>query len=129
MTSSEEPPETGPHGVGRAPSAFKTGKLPTLSLGTRVITFIVGWSLLLVGVAGLALPGIQGVLTILIGAAVLSIASETVYRLLRRLFRRWPGGWKRVKGFRQRIHGWLHRGPKAAKPGEPGPLEPPDDGS
>lgn len=75
----------------------------------RVVAFGIGWALLLIGVAGLVLPGIQGVLTLLAGTAVLSVVSETVYRLLRRLFRRWPGGWKRVRQFRGKVHGWLHR--------------------
>ena len=81
----------------------------------RIVAFLVGWGLVLVGVVGLALPGIQGILTLLAGAAVLSVVSETVYRLLRRLFQRWPNAWKRVHGFRRRIHGWLHR----ADPGSP----------
>jgi hypothetical protein len=80
-----------------------------LSLGTRVLTFAVGWALLLVGVAGLALPGIQGILTILVGAAVLSIASETAYRLLKKLLHRWPPVWDRIERFREKIHDWLHR--------------------
>ena len=92
----------------------RPSRLPKLSLGMRVVAFVLGWGLVLVGVAGLALPGIQGVLTLLAGTAVLSVVSETVYRLLRRLFRRWPSGWKRVRGFRRRVHGWLHREP----PGE-----------
>ena len=87
----------------------RSSKLPTLSLRMRVVAFVLGWGLVLVGVAGLALPGIQGVLTLLAGTAVLSVVSETVYRLLRWVFRRWPGGWKRVRGFRRRVHGWLHR--------------------
>lgn len=76
----------------------------------RVVAFAVGWALLLVGAVGLVLPGIQGVLTLLAGTAVLSIVSETVYRLLRRLFRRWPNAWQRVRQFRHTVHGWLHRG-------------------
>lgn len=86
----------------------------------RVVAFVLGWGLVLVGVAGLALPGIQGVLTLLAGTAVLSVISETVYQLLRRLFRRWPRGWKRVRGFRRRVHGWLHR----EEPSDP--MDPPD---
>lgn len=82
---------------------------PKLSLGTRVLVFVAGWSLLLVGVAGLALPGIQGILTLLIGAAVLSVASETVYRLLKKMFRRWPKGMDTLDRFRDKIHSWLHR--------------------
>ena len=84
-------------------------RLPKLSLGMRVVAFVIGWGLVLIGVAGLALPGIQGVLTLLAGTAVLSVVSETVYRLLRRLFSRWPRGWKRVRSFRRKVHGWLHR--------------------
>lgn len=84
-----------------------------LSLGTRVLTFAVGWALLLVGVAGLALPGIQGILTILIGIAVLSVASETAYRLMRSLLHRWPPVWNRIERFREKVHDWLHRGKKS----------------
>jgi len=79
-----------------------------LSLGTRVLAFAIGWSLLLVGVAGLALPGIQGILTILVGVAVLSLASETAYRLLKRLLHRWPPVWNRIERLRERVHDWLH---------------------
>ena len=82
---------------------------PALSLWMRILLFVVGWSLLLVGVAGLALPGIQGVLTILLGAAMLSVVSETTYRLLKRLFRRWPGLLKRIDGLRQKVHDKLSR--------------------
>jgi hypothetical protein len=70
----------------------------------RVFFIVAGWSMVLVGVAGLALPGIQGVLTILLGAALLSVASETAYWLLRAAFRRWPGGWRRVERGRRRIY-------------------------
>lgn len=102
-------------GSGESPQPSDSGRLPKLPIGMRVLAFFVGWGLVLVGVAGLALPGIQGVLTLLAGTAVLSVVSETVYRLLRRLFRRWPRGWRRVHGFRSRVHGWLHRG----KPKDP----------
>ena len=76
---------------------------PPLSLWLRLLLLGVGWFLLLVGVAGLVLPGIQGILTMLFGAAILSVASESVYRLLRRLLRdRWPTLWHKVEGFRDR---------------------------
>lgn len=79
-----------------------------LSLASRILFFALGWSLVLIGLAGLALPGIQGVLTILVGIAVLSIASETAYRLLKRLLHRWPSAWERIERFRHRMHRWLH---------------------
>ena len=82
---------------------------PPLPLGARVGIFILGWLLILIGVAGLVLPGIQGVATILIGAALLSLDNELVYRGLRRLLARWPQLWRRVERFRETSHDRLHR--------------------
>jgi len=111
MVGNEQNSETpAPPPPPTSPEETKSKRQLRLSLGTRVLTFAVGWALLLVGVAGLALPGIQGILTILVGVAVLSLASETAYRLLRRLLQRWPPVWDRIERFRERIHGWLHRG-------------------
>lgn len=84
-------------------------RLVPLSLGLRIVLFIVGWTLLLVGVAGLVLPGIQGVLTILAGAAILSLVSELAYKWLRSLLKRWPGVWQRIEGFRLDLHRRLRR--------------------
>ena len=87
---------------------------PRLPLHVRIGLFLLGWLLVLVGVAGLVLPGIQGVLTILIGAALLSLVSEIAYELLRKSLRRWPWAWDRVERFRgsthDRLHRWFHRG-------------------
>lgn len=81
-----------------------------LALWVRLLLLGLGWFLLLVGVAGLVLPGIQGILTMLLGAAILSIASETVYRLLKRLLHdRWPGMWSRLDRFRERWRARLAR--------------------
>ena len=83
---------------------------PPPALWIRLLLLGLGWFLLLVGVAGLVLPGIQGILTMLVGAAILSVASETVYRLLRRLMRdRWPAMWHRLDGFRERWRARLAR--------------------
>ncbi len=82
---------------------------PPLATWKRILLFVAGWSVLLVGVAGLVLPGIQGILTILIGAAILSLVSETVYRLIRRLFHRWPRLMGHIDRWRQKLHSWLHK--------------------
>ena len=111
MVGNEQHPET-PEPSAAPPTPREEARRKRrmrLSLGTRVLTFAVGWALLLVGVAGLALPGIQGILTILIGVAVLSLASETAYRLLRKLLHRWPPVWNRIERLRERIHRRLHR--------------------
>lgn len=75
----------------------------------RVVVLLVGWVVLLIGVAGLVLPGIQGVVTILLGAAILSVASELAHRWMRQSLKRWPKVWNRVDGFRDKIHDKLHR--------------------
>ncbi len=80
-------------------------RLPVLPVALRILLFVVGWVLLLVGVVGLALPGLQGCLTIALAAAILSLVSEGAYRALRRAFRGWPRGWRRVLRFRA----WLQR--------------------
>lgn len=82
---------------------------PRLAAWKRILLFVVGWTVLLIGIAGLVLPGIQGILTILIGAATLSLVSETVYRLLSRLLHRWPRLMKHIDRWRHKLHDLLHR--------------------
>ncbi|MGH9362049.1 MAG: PGPGW domain-containing protein, partial [Thermoanaerobaculia bacterium] len=86
--------------------------LSPLPFGWRVAIFVAGWTLILIGVAGLVLPGLQGIVTILLGAALLSLDNELVYRGLRRALARWPRAWQRVERFRARAHAWLHRSRK-----------------
>ena len=78
--------------------------LPALPVGVRLVVLVVGWVVVLIGIAGLALPGIQGCLTIAVGAALLSLASEMIYRGIRRLLKRWPKVMDKVEHFR----GWMH---------------------
>jgi hypothetical protein len=80
-----------------------------LPLGIRVGIFVVGWLLILIGIAGLVLPGIQGVFTIVAGAALISLDNELVYRGLRRVFHRWPRIWDRIERFRAKSHAWIQR--------------------
>lgn len=79
-----------------------------LPLWLRILLLLIGWIVVLVGVAGLVLPGIQGIATILIGAAILSVASEIAYEWMRWSLRRWPWLWDRVERFRDRLHDKLH---------------------
>jgi Putative transmembrane protein (PGPGW) len=115
LNSLERPPEaqdTEPDEVPeRAPLPFeiRVEPRPPLPMGVRIGIFIVGWLLILVGVAGLVLPGIQGIATILIGAALLSLDNVLVYRGLRRLLARWPHLWRRLEGFREKAHDRIHR--------------------
>lgn len=81
-----------------------------LPLWVRVIVLLVGWIVVLVGVAGLVLPGLQGVLTILAGAAILSVASDLAHRWMHKLLhQRWPKVWDKIERFREKTHDWVHR--------------------
>jgi len=81
--------------------------MPVLSTTSRILLLALGWLLLLVGVLGLFLPGLQGILTLILGAATLSLVSHTMFRLLRYLFRPWPNGWRRLLRMRRRVQRWL----------------------
>jgi hypothetical protein len=91
--------------------------LGSLPLGPRIAIFVLGWTLVLVGIAGLVLPGIQGILTILAGAALLSLVSELTFNLLRRLMQRWPNAWRKVMAFRIKLHRRLNRRFGRSSPG------------
>lgn len=103
----DAPPQPGPVAV--PPIAEETQvrrRRPhrPLPLWLRIVVLLVGWIVLLVGVAGLVLPGIQGIATIAIGAAILSVASELAYEWMRKSLSRWPKIWDRVERFRDRIY-------------------------
>lgn len=83
--------------------------LRPLPLWLRIALLFVGWLIVLVGVAGLVLPGIQGILTIVVGAAILSVASERAYRAIRSVVKRWPTIHDRLDRFRERVHDKLSR--------------------
>ena len=105
----EDPPaQAGPVAVPPAPEEAlvpRRRKLRRpLPLWLRIVVLLVGWIVVLVGIAGLVLPGIQGIATIVIGAAILSVASELAYELTRKALRRWPWLWDRVERLGDRIH-------------------------
>lgn len=87
------------------PETDARGSDPVARLSTfdRVLLLVLGWLLIILGVAGLALPLLQGVLFLVIGAAVLSLVNRTAFRFVRRVFRRWPKAWKRLLGWRRWI--------------------------
>ena len=107
-----EPASGNPGGSGR-----ELGPLPK---AVRLFLYFLGWLLLLVGLLGLALPGIQGILTIILGAALLSLASEATHRRLRSVLRRWPAADRQMERFRRRLHQLLSRRKKNPPSGQPG---------
>lgn len=86
-----------------------------LPFTTRIWFWLAGGLLFALGIAGLFLPFLQGVLFLLLAAALLSLASDTVYGWLERATaERWPHLWRRLERFRTRVH-WTLR-PRVKKP-------------
>jgi hypothetical protein len=91
----------------RQPRSFRSPrKLPYFG---RVVAGVLAWILLVVGLAGLVLPGLQGVLTLALSATMFSLTSARVHERLRSSFRPWPKGWRRVVKVRRTLERWLLR--------------------
>src|SRR5262245_9826552 len=56
----------------------------------RAAIHVVGWAFILLGIAGLVLPILQGILFILVGLFILSSVSPWADRLLQKIRRRFP---------------------------------------
>ncbi len=101
----EQPDADQPHSQDR--DKVRSQKLEPLSPLTRILIMVLGWLLMGVGVLGLVLPGLQGILTLMLGAACISLVDHRALSLLRKIFRRWPKGWRRLLKLRRKMHGWL----------------------
>ncbi len=89
---------------GPRPTAEALSPLPR---STRWLLLLLGWTLLMVGLIGLVLPGIQGILTLLAGAAVLSLVDPALEQWLDRRLRRRPWARQKLHNLRRRIHRWV----------------------
>ena len=93
---------------------FQRLPLPTW---LRVSVITLGWLMILLGIAGLFLPILQGGLTLALGFALLSIGSQTMHLWFRGLMGRWPRIWRRLEKLRRKIHFRLHRASRGAQMG------------
>jgi uncharacterized protein len=75
----------------------------------RIVVLIGGWSLVLLGVAGLILPFLQGVLFILLGLVILSSQYAWAGLLLAKLRRRLPKSSRAADEGAARASTWLKR--------------------
>ncbi len=91
---------------------FQRLPLPTW---LRVSVITLGWVMILLGIAGLFLPILQGGLTLALGFALLSIGSQKMHLWFRSLMGRWPRIWRRLEKLRRKIHFKLHRASGAQK--------------
>lgn len=90
---------------------------------TRIAFWVVGVTLLILGVVGLFVPILQGVLFLVLAGAVLSLASESLYRWMRRrLVERFPEAWIRIERFRTRVR-WRFRPRRGSKRRDDGDRE------
>jgi hypothetical protein len=75
----------------------------------RVLVLAVGWAFILLGIAGLFLPILQGILFLLIGLAILSTEYVWAHHLLLKLRARFPGMAKYADQAKHRASAWLER--------------------
>ncbi len=68
---------------------------------------MVGWSFVLLGIAGLFLPILQGILFILVGLFILSTEYIWAHHLLGRLLARYPRLGALARQARQRAERWM----------------------
>lgn len=81
-----------------------------LPLRTRIILGTAGGLLVVLGIAGLFLPFLQGILFLVLAAAVLSLTSRRIYNWLQgAIGARWPNAWQRVERFRTRMRWKLRK--------------------
>jgi uncharacterized membrane protein YbaN (DUF454 family) len=86
-------------------------ELPPLPRRVRLALMVVGSFFVGLGVVGLFLPFLQGILFLAVGAALLSLASDSVHRAVSRLLRRWPSLQERMHRFRRHWHSRLQPRP------------------
>jgi uncharacterized membrane protein YbaN (DUF454 family) len=68
----------------------------------------IGWLFILLGIAGLFLPVLQGVLFLFIGLLILSSEYVWAHRILSHLRARFPRLAERAHAVFDSLHSWLH---------------------
>jgi uncharacterized membrane protein YbaN (DUF454 family) len=75
----------------------------------RALVLSVGWGFILLGIAGLFLPVLQGVLFLLMGLVILSSEYVWAHHLITRLRQRFPKLGGVADQAAAKAAGWLHR--------------------
>lgn len=83
----------------------------------RILILVAGWSFILLGIAGLILPILQGLLFILIGLIILSSQYGWARRLLAKLRARFPTIGSAADAAAARAAIWLKRLSRRSDPG------------
>lgn len=85
----------------------------------RIVLLVVGWGFILLGIAGLFLPILQGILFLLIGLFILSGEYAWAHRLLYRLRDRFPAIASHFDSAKERAERWFHAGKRTEKEPQP----------
>lgn len=83
------------------------GALAGASEMKRILVDIVGWSFIVLGIAGLFLPFLQGILFILIGIVILSSRYGWARLLLMKVRKRFPRLGQTVEVARKKAREWM----------------------
>jgi uncharacterized membrane protein YbaN (DUF454 family) len=75
----------------------------------RVLILVVGWGFVLLGIAGLFLPVLQGILFLLIGLLILSSEYVWAHHLLSKLRARYPNVSRKADEASAKVHNWMRR--------------------
>lgn len=75
----------------------------------RILVLIAGWGFILLGIAGLILPFLQGILFILVGLIILSSQYAWARLLLSKLRKRFPKIGAMADQAAARAKGWMRR--------------------
>ena len=92
-----------------APEAEHASKETVSPPLKRVLVLMVGWSFILLGIAGLFLPILQGILFLLIGLFILSTEYIWAHHLLERLRARYPRFTALAHQAKERAERWMGR--------------------
>ena len=71
----------------------------------RLVFVVLGWIFLLLGVAGLFLPVLQGILFLFVGVSLLSLGSPRVRLMRQRLGQRYPA----LRRGEEKARAWMKR--------------------
>ena len=74
-----------------------------LAITKKILLLALGWVFIILGIAGLFLPVLQGILFIFIGLIILSKQSKVAKDILHHLKEKHPGPFRAVSNLRQRL--------------------------
>ncbi|MGB9074813.1 MAG: PGPGW domain-containing protein [Terriglobales bacterium] len=75
----------------------------------KALVLVVGWGFILLGIAGLFLPVLQGILFLMIGLIILSTEYVWAHHLLAKIRSRFPKAAEAADRARERATRWLRR--------------------